>query len=631
MFLLGVLSFFQIVCIPGFLILELLKIETESRLQRLVYVFGLSLTVNYLGVYFLTVLGLYRPVTVFLIVAVEVAGLVYCFVRRKPSFRIESGSVFDRFRRMVGEWSLLHVLVYLAALGVLGFYFYLLVANFGAIFKGWDVVYGWDRFAKDWFAGMLPERTAHYPQLLPANWSISYMLIGTAAVNVFARAVMPLFTIAVLLLFLDLGLRKKQAVYFGGAVIYGLMVRFIYLPEKITSGYADLPVAFFAFLAFYVLHSAEIGGGWNARAMLLSTAFASAGAVTKQAGMYMLVVVLVWNVAGLLKNRAHERPVPGREVGGSRQLLKSFLLMFLVVLLIFGSWYIYKEIQISQGLDRSEVHHVTQRIFKGKTHGQRMTDAFAYLYNYKPGVKGEIILLAPLLVLLGLFHRRSRVIALTVVIPFTLIWSAFFSYDHRNLTLTFPFFAFVMAFGTVTGWGFVEKRLKKFSTLNINGWLVLALFAVVLVALNFTVFQEKHLRDNQLQRQLMQDPALEQLLVNRYEGPGLQGKIYTPYRDLHRHPLLKYYAAPQQGVLTMKKLETILKQRKKIFFLLIHTQMTDRKVLQYIDEKVRSGELIHAFTHKKVWKFIEMRKLVAGSSKLVGKNKRIQKKKEKRK
>jgi hypothetical protein len=95
--------------------------------------------------------------------------------------------------------------------------------------------------------------------------------------------------------------------------------------------------------------------------------------------------------------------------------------------------------------------------------------------------------------------------------------------------------------------------------------------------------------------------------VYRYEGVGLQGKIYTPYKDLHLHPLLKYYVVHQQGMLTVEKLEKVLK-KKKIWFLLLHTQMADESVLKLIDKKIREGEYIHCFTHKKVWQFIQIRK-----------------------
>jgi hypothetical protein len=597
MFLMGLLSFFQVVFIPGFIALKLFKIKPATRLQMLVYAFALSLTVNYLGVFLLTAAGIYKPLTIYIIALLEIAFLVYYIIVNKIGFTLNPTSrtdgYFAGFSRVAASHPFYHTLLYLAALAVLGFFVYIFVSHLGSIFKGWDVVYGWDRFAKDWFANTFPRRTAHYPQLLPANWSLTYMMIGNAGVNVFAKAMMPLFSIASLLLFLDLGLRRKKAVYFVGAVFYGIILRYIYLPGEIARGYADIPVAFFAFLAFYVLLQGD--GFLDKKARLLSAAIASAAAVTKQAGIYILVFVLAWNLLHLFKNRKQ----------ADQKIFKSILLMLLVVLVVFGSWYIYKEIQISQGLDRSEVHHVTQRIFKGKGYLQRLGDAFAYLYNYKSGLKGKIILLVPLLLFLSLFHAhgRPRRVTLFIVVPFTLAWALFFSYDHRNLTLIFPFAAFSMAFGADFAFDKLKQWWEKRWELKINGWYVAVPVVMLMIVFNFTVFKESRLIDNQLQKQLTDDPALEQLLVYRYEGVGLQGKIYTPYNDLHKHPLLKYYVVRQPGILSVGKLEKVLKKRR-IRFLLLHSRLAEEAVLELIDKKVRDGEFIHCFTHKKVWQFI---------------------------
>ena len=582
MFLTGLLSFFQVIFIPGFIALKLFKIEPASRLQMVVYTFALSLTVNYLGVYLLTSIGIYTPFTVYFIVLAEIVFLVYALANTKP--------FFPPCARYTAPGQ---TLLFLAALAVLGFYIYIFISHLGSIFKGWDVVYGWDRFARDWFANTLPKRTAHYPQLLSANWSLTYVMIRNASVNVFAKAVMPLFSIATLLLFLDLGLRRKKAVFFGGAVFFGIILRFIYVPGEIARGYADIPVAFFAFLAFYVLLQGE--DFIDIKDRLLSVAFASSAAVTKQAGIYILGLVLAWNIIDLFKRR--------KQANG--KTFKSILLLLLVVLIVFGSWYIYKEIQISRGLDRSEVHHVTQRIFKGKGYLERLGDAFVYLYNYKSGIKGKIVLLVPLLLLLSLFHaqREARRATLAVVVPFTLAWALFFSYDHRNLTLVFPFVAFSMAFGAALGGDIVKGWWKKLRDKKINGWYIAVPIVLLLIVFNFTVFKESRLINNQLQQQLKGDPALEQLLVYRYEEVGLQGKIYTPYKDLLLHPLLKYYSVPQPGILTKGKLEKIRKNRS-IRFLLLHTQLTEAAVLELIDTKVKEGEFIHCFTHKKVWQFI---------------------------
>ncbi len=61
MVLFGIVAFFQITFLPGFILLKFLRQKDMNWLQSIIYSFGLSLLVNYLMVYHLTLLGIYRP------------------------------------------------------------------------------------------------------------------------------------------------------------------------------------------------------------------------------------------------------------------------------------------------------------------------------------------------------------------------------------------------------------------------------------------------------------------------------------------------------------------------------------------------------------------------------------------
>ena len=79
MFILGLLSFFQMAFIPGYLFLQLIKFEVKGKIQTIVYSFSLSLLLNYLIVYLLTALKLYTPFTLYIILLVEGVLLFYLF------------------------------------------------------------------------------------------------------------------------------------------------------------------------------------------------------------------------------------------------------------------------------------------------------------------------------------------------------------------------------------------------------------------------------------------------------------------------------------------------------------------------------------------------------------------------
>ena len=127
------------------------------------------------------------------------------------------------------------------------------IAEIGQIFQQWDAVVSWNRWAVDWAANRLPYATSIYPQLLPTNISLTYVFMQGSEVWIFAKAFQFLFCLALLAAMLDLARVEGQFGYVPGVVItYGLLVAVLRY-RMLSSGYADVPLAFFAFTAVYTL------------------------------------------------------------------------------------------------------------------------------------------------------------------------------------------------------------------------------------------------------------------------------------------------------------------------------------------------------------------------------------------
>ena len=60
--------------------------------------------------------------------------------------------------------------------------FHLVRLNTGTVFSGWDTLFSWNAYAEKWASGRVPDIGGMYPQLVPANWSLSYLLQGKDAV-----------------------------------------------------------------------------------------------------------------------------------------------------------------------------------------------------------------------------------------------------------------------------------------------------------------------------------------------------------------------------------------------------------------------------------------------------------------
>ena len=94
MFILGILAFLQTVFLPGFIAIKFLGInrsanalkEINGKIRQLVYTFALSLLINYLLVFALTALGIYKPLTLYIILFCEGILSIYYLQNSKEMF-----------------------------------------------------------------------------------------------------------------------------------------------------------------------------------------------------------------------------------------------------------------------------------------------------------------------------------------------------------------------------------------------------------------------------------------------------------------------------------------------------------------------------------------------------------------
>lgn len=581
MFLLGLLAFFQSVFIPGFILLKLKPgWAPGSKVGRAVYGFGLSLLVNYLLVFGLTAVGLYIPAVLYMIITLEILVLVYIYKeqsRNRGYLEFDIPGYTGALKRFTGARPLVYNILLVVAFGVIlvyGFYFFYFL---GTVFEHWDPVTGWNRFAVDWAANHLPVDTWRYPQLIPCNWSISYVMMQNPGVQSFARAIMPLFALANLLLFLDLAIQKRKSIYLLGLIFYGGLLGYLYGPSYIVSGYMDIPVSFFGFLAFHAWHSREDING-SLGAMI----FACAAGVTKQAGLFILIILLIWVIARLITWKK-------KGIVSGSQVRKYLVIIFFLVLVITGGWYILKEVQIHQGLDRSEVEMVQQAHGIAPL-GERVEMAFQGLLVHRHRVLQPLVLGMFFLMLLGLFHSGSRGPALFIMLPFTVIWALFFSYDLRNLALGVPFMAFSAGCGAEVLKKFLV-RLGQRVKIKIPVIWALVFLLMGLIVLNFMVFKPGVIvKHQELKKMKVGDAGLNDLLYDYHKKKGLTGKIATNYLYLKFLPGLQDYYFYRPGRLNMEFLDVLdsLAGRDIHFLLTPIVQKRETEVYKRFWDKIKN-------------------------------------------
>ncbi len=598
---LGLLSVVQVAFLPGYLALRAARL-TDGLGRTLVLSFALSLVLNHFLVIGLVLGGWYRPGVLYGLFAAELVLLAWT-ARRWP--RLTLAEVLPSVRWQGGR-SLLAAAAWMLMAGFAAYSLY----RAGDIFQEWDAVVSWNRWAIDWAANRLPRTTAEYPQLLPCNLSLSYVFIQQSTIWFFAKGWLFLFPLLLLTAMFDLGRQSGGAGHFLGLfVTYALLIavlRFRYL----SSGYADMPVAFMAYSGVYALLLARrtTDAGRQAKYVLLGAVFCAGAALTKQAGLLIAAVypLLVWLVV--------YRPAGGRSADGparcnGRAWYTQIILPMLVLVALIAPWYVYKQIAIYYQADHGLTAHLIGDMHTGRSLAQRLLHA-GELLREAMGLPAA----AALLLAMGwaLKDPVERWLVALVVFPFTLIWALGFSYELRNLALAVPLAGMAAGVGgaELIGklWGRAEALTLTLSrrergplpTLSGHrpkvGWerglLSLRLgYLLVPLAVPLVLWGMMIGRDDLANRQRALQRAVGRRDVNamlyaatdeydRDRRPAAAVAIATDYLPLQWAPGLErhFVACGSESLASFRAVY----QRPEIGFALVHQEHTAPEVWQYL-------------------------------------------------
>jgi len=505
MLLLGAVALIQCAFVPGFLSLKLARWRERSTLQLIVYAFALSLLINYCLVYGLVVLRVYHRPAVFAFIAVELAGAVWLLWNRRfvLRYRIDLSAIAEilALRRPVG-W-----LAFGLATAAFCWYGWISYKYFGSVFNDVDDLLSWDRWAEDWFLNRFPVAAGYYPQLLPANWSLTYVILGSTDVKMFAKALMSLFPIATSLLFVDVAWREKSPRYLFSVAIYGALLSIFIGESRIVSGYMETALPFFGFLAVYALIETPD--------VFFAAVFAAGAALAKQGGLYFLPLCTV----ATLQRR-------------SWRVIAGWLLI--------APWYVHQSIAIVQGKELSNITYLANLASQGKGYLQVLVAAFGKLYNYSGFTKPFCGFLA-ITLLLSLRDETARKILLWALAPVLLLWALFFSYEVRTASIAFPFAAFCSAAGLFSLFRghAIKPRNSRAVAISINWYYPIA---VAVCALVVATLRTPDLLHKQIEQQKnVGYPELNRKLYAFLASEGIHGKVATDYRAFARLPELKRY------------------------------------------------------------------------------------------
>ena len=537
MYLWGAIAFLQITFLPGFILCYLLGIR--RLIPILVYAFALSHLVNFIGVWLLSALALYTREALIASIFIECIIIIYLL---RSVWRTEVTEYLSRelqdwqnfFQRYANE----RFVIFFLMLALVCFALTLgeLYKNKDNIFTMWDAVVSWNEWAIQWAHGSVPAGTGQYPQLLPINWSIAYVLMQDHSVQFFNKASVSLFFCYTLLILLDDGIRKQQVRSIFGVIFAYYLISHI-LKSFAVSGLADLPVAFFSFLSIlYLLQLYESPtlkkNMHQFNASLLTAALLCAAAMnTKQAALFTLLIFTALIFLIIKKRYTHSYWQMGRQ----------FLVLLGIILALGLPWHIKKRIDIQKQKDTSNIEYVTQGIHGNRNYWQRNYRALASIDGHL-GPAAKYIL--PILLVAALWRHATALILLFHMLPFLFLWTTFYSYDERNLALALPPTALLLGQGLEVWRNLINKyfsNTKRVQPFRIA--YVLFAFLIIVLGANSRI-KSSYLREQQLTKQrLSGDTQINYELYSYFAQADVEkGLIITNYMPLVGVPELEVIA-----------------------------------------------------------------------------------------
>lgn len=532
----GLLALLQIVFLPGWLALSFLK-PSDSLVRRLIISFGLSLMINYWLFFIFAAIHIYTIGAVLAVVLIEVVLLAYRYRAHMSDIRKVTLTDFsvncieavkraaNRFQSWLseefppGKISSFKLILSILVIGSVLYLAYLFVSNIGTVFSLSDPILSWNRWAVEWSTNALPSYTWEYPQLIPLNWSVFYVLVG-APIQFLPKMLMPLFIIGISLTFLSAGAQKKSWGYLAAIPATILLMRLMNGSAIMaTEGYVDTAVAFFSTFSIVSLLWFDAARPKIERfnTLLIGALFAIGAAMTKQAGLYIAILfpLLAWLL------------VVRKDTDLKKKVLPYLLAYIGLLLLCIGPFYIYKELAIASHTDTSVVPTILQDLYgSGRSALAVLGAALYYLVTKTHG----LILAYALLLLYAFKDKQYRYVVWLVIIPYTLVWGFFLSYDSRNLSLAMPLIGLAAGIGLE----YVYLHTTAFATRKIRIGYCLVVFLLALTLVSPWVSKKIIAADAQAERSIY-DPELS-ILVSNYFDEHPQGEIFTDLGFLYFLP-----------------------------------------------------------------------------------------------
>lgn len=570
LFLREIIAFFQLTILPGWLFISFFA-PGFSKFRTFLLIPGISLLINYLFASLALLFGVFNtPVCLGYTALCSIASLVFLWKNKRSFLQSSLSSVIQNikdtfpvrelFSRTEKQDNVFLCLAFTGAVAGVIFFLHWVVDATDNIFAHWDSALSWNSWAVNWFSGVIPYGTAEYPQAIPLNWALAYLIIGET-IQFVPKLTISLFPLLTVLFFFEYGISRKNPAMLVAVFIFAVYTDHVNYIDH--GGELDLLFAYIPSAILFMLLECKEEESRNlfGKKLFCILLFVCAAGTVKQAGLYLLISVFP-AAYFFLKERFTDLKIT------RKMIFLSIAVSIAAALLLITPAYGVCIWRKFTGTHESNIDLVTNSIYGGKSCLERFICSirlfFLRLQCGRPDIPsarwtvlmenvnifrqtaalfkgkyllGSFMLICNMLALFFAWKKRDMRILIAFTIPFFLIWSIFFCYDLRNLSLAIPFLALIAGSGLE---GFFQTAAVRKAVSHGKIWLLLLAVSLMSAFIFRDNFDSGKRREKHAQQQIdkIGDKETNMILLNFIRKNGSSRKIIHNYHYLKLIPEL---------------------------------------------------------------------------------------------
>lgn len=409
MFGIGLISLLQVWFLPGLCLLVFSK--KLKFIDKLLLSLPLSITINYILIFFLVLLKSYNQITLSILIFIEIFIIIF-FSKNNIDTTNSVTKILSLIETKKFKFNINFIDVIIAVIFLV--YLFLAIANIGNVIGTGDPItyYNWTLSIVD---NKIPTKIYDYPLGAAILNSISFTLLNTLEIEFFTASVFLIQPLWIFLIFYRLVflLKKFERVIKFSLIFVSVIILYNFRHYLLYINLPDATIATSSIVGAYILILClkYIKIGFNIETILFCFVMAFSSTL-KQVGAYTSILFPLMYLIFFYKN--------------DKNVFKNFFFISITIFFIIAPWYLFKLYQsFIYGFSDFSIYQIAVSYNNYDNIFIHLTNILRRLFF------GYGFLVILFLIFISLKDKIAQKIFFVFILPFFLAYTFLFGYEFR--------------------------------------------------------------------------------------------------------------------------------------------------------------------------------------------------------